>query len=163
MACTGLKQQLKVRFDQRELSRLPKEKWTVTYRGWTPGPKVWWIFQTLCPPRFKSTQILVDSEAQIPLGEHATMRQVIAKIKTKQTLDKNNGEPPKTRRKDEYVVIQQMRTEGLTDKWMIWGTTQPSTDQQIDKLIEHSAQQEKFRDKVDQHFAKWSHGAKGMP
>lgn len=91
------------------------------------------------------------------------MRQVIAKIKTKQTLDKNNGEPPKTRRKDEYVVIQQMRTEGLTDKWMIWGTTQPSTDQQIDKLIEHSAQQEKFRDKVDQHFAKWSHGAKGMP
>lgn len=163
IACTGLKQQLKVRFDHRELSRLPKETWTVTYRGWTPGPNVWWIFQALCPPRFKATQILLDSEAQIPLGEHASLRQVVVKIKTKQTLDKNNGDPPKTTLKDEYVVVQVMRTEGLMDKWMIWGTTQPSSDKQIDNLIEDSAQQEKFSDKFDQQFAKWSDSTKGMP
>jgi len=163
IACTGLKRQLKVRLDHRELSRLPKEKWKVTYRGWTPSQKVWWIFQALCPAQFKSTQILVDSQAQIPLGEHATLRQVIAKIKTKQTLDKNDGQPPETILKDEYVVIQQLRTDGLADKWMIWGTTQPSTDRQIDNLLEVATHEEKFSDKFNEQMTKWSDSTRGMP
>lgn len=84
---------------------------------------------------FKSTRIIADRMGAIPVGKDGRIRQVIVKIRSEQTLDRGDGKPPETKDIDEYVIIQKMRIDGVEDKWMIWGTTSPSTPEQIEELF----------------------------
>lgn len=144
IACKGLQNALKTRLDQRRAVNGPEESWSIEYTGWTAGPvisttwrfeKISWLLQALIPPMFKSTRVITDRFGQLPFGRDARLRQVIVKIRSKQTLDKNDGTAPKTKDVEEYVVIQKMRIDGEDGEWMIWGTTQPSTEKQIDELF----------------------------
>lgn len=67
------------------------------------------------------------------------MRQSIVKIKSRQVFDKGDGNGEKTVDVTEYVVIQRLYGEGNEKKWMIWGTVQPSTKEEIDSLFEVQA------------------------
>lgn len=89
------------------------------------------------------------------------MRQVVAKIKTKQTLERGS-EHSQTVEREEYVVIQRVIMEGSDDKWMIWGTTEPASSEEIDKLLEEGASNTTFKDTFSQYFQKWSGNAPPM-
>lgn len=117
---------------------------------------------------FKAVRILIDSEAPIPIADHAYHRQIIARVRTKQTLEEpgklykaGTSAHSRTATLDEYVVIQRMIIEGKDEKWMIWGTTQPATLKQIDTLLEE-APTEKFRDRFSEQFQRWSGNAPSM-
>ncbi|KAK5086324.1 hypothetical protein LTR05_003492 [Lithohypha guttulata] len=139
ISCTGLKRSLQIRLDQRKAMKMPPETWDVEYRGLTNDDKLYWWITALIPPRFRSTQIITDRSAQLPVGTDSSARQVVVKIKTKQTLDKNDGKGPKTVNKDEYVVLQRLRFDGEEDDWQIWGTTSPSNEEDINAILSENA------------------------
>lgn len=141
IACRGLQNALRNRLDHRRAVNGPEESWTIKYKGWTPkSEKMPWLIQALMPASVKSTRVVVDRVGQIPIGKDSSMRQVIVKIRSEQTLDKNDGKGPKTRYVEEYVVIQKMKIEGEPGNWMIWGTTQPSSEEQIDEMFKAGKQ-----------------------
>lgn len=149
IACTGVQNALRSRLDHRRAVNGPEESWSIKYKGWTPSSeKTPWLMQALMPPMFKSTRIIADRMGQIPIGRDGRLRQVTVKIKSEQTLDKHDGTGPKTKYVEEYVVIQKMRIDGIEDRWMIWGTTQPSTESQIDEIFSKKASTPSFMDQV---------------
>lgn len=81
----------------------------------------------------------MDRQAQIPIGRGAKLRQVIVKIKSRQTLNKHDGKGEKTKDCTEYVVIQKMTIDNEEGEWMIWGTTEPTKGKKLDELLETSA------------------------
>lgn len=143
IACTGLQSALRARLDHRRARNAPEESWSIKYKGWTPN---WenraWILQALCPPQLKSTQILADRMGAVPIGREGSIRQVTVKIRGEQTLTKSDGSEPKTKYVEEYVVIQKMKSDGEEGNWMIWGTTQPSTDKEIDEMFSKDGKEE---------------------
>lgn len=150
IACTGLSRQLMIKLDHKQALKLPKEEWKIQYSGFTPGLKgsLSWLAHTLCPPWFRSTRILADRISPLPIGKNATLRQVIAEIKSYQTLDKKDGSPPKGQQKTEMVVMQKLRMDGEEDDWMIWGTIEPMTKEQVDEVLNSSKEGVGLMDQV---------------
>lgn len=106
--------------------------------------------EALIPPMFKSTRIMVDRTVPTGIGKDGTMRQVVVKIRGDQTLDKNDGTGPKTKYVEEYVVIQKMKIEGESGTWMIWGTTQPCTEKEMDEILSNTkASQGSIMDRLE--------------
>ena len=64
------------------------------------------------------------------------MRQVVVRVKSKQEFDKGDGKGVQVKDVTEHVVIQKTTGEGTDDRWMIWGTVQPSTKEDIDNIFE---------------------------
>lgn len=135
IACTGLKRQLQIRFDQRKAQKLPKEDLKIEYTGFN-SPKMPWLIHALIPGPFKGVQIVADRYAALPVGEDASLRQIFARIRSVQTLDKNDGRGPRRVPKTEIVVFQQMKIDGVEDDWMIWGTTEPTMGAKLDEFLD---------------------------
>lgn len=151
IACTGLQSALRARLDHRRAVNAPEESWSIKYKGWTPDYiDRFWLLQALMPPMFKSTRIIVDRTGELPIGKEGSIRQVTVKIRSEQTLDKGDGSGPKKRDVEEYVVIQKMQSDGEMGKWMIWGTTQPSTEKEIDTLFSRSKSELSMMDRFQQ-------------
>lgn len=151
IACTGLQSALRARLDHRRAVNAPEEAWSIKYKGWTPNYiNRHWLLQALMPPMFKSTRIVADRTGELPIGKDGSIRQVTVKIRSEQTLDKGDGSGPKTKDVEEYVVIQKMKSEGETGNWMIWGTTQPSTEKEIDELFSKSKSELSMMDRFQQ-------------
>lgn len=82
---------------------------------------------------------MADRYAALPIGNDGSLRQVFVRIKSKQTLDKHDGNGVKEVERSEIVVIQKMKIDGVEDDWMIWGTTEPSTGEKLDEVLDASA------------------------
>jgi len=137
IACTGLQRQLQIKLDHRKSLQSPPETWTIKYKGLLPASeKMPWLLQAFVPPWFKSTQILADRYAALPIGNDAALRQIFVRIKSKQTLDRNDGQGKKTVDRSEIVVIQKMKVDGEEDDWMIWGTIEPTTGEKLDEVLD---------------------------
>lgn len=134
IATSGLLQKQRMRLDQRKDAGLPKETWTVKYRGITLPRWVPWPLSLFIP--FQSTKVLADRAAPLPIGDQTKtrLRQMVVRIDTTQTLDKNNGQGPKTADITEYMVIQKLKLEGKPEDWMVWGTVRPSTVKEIETI-----------------------------
>jgi len=78
---------------------------------------------------------MADRYAQLPVGEDASLRQIFVRIRSKQTLDRNDGKGVKEVERSEIVVIQKMKMSGEEDDWMIWGTTEPTTGKKLDEVL----------------------------
>ena len=63
------------------------------------------------------------------------IRQCIVRIRSLQLLDKNDGSPPAQADLTEYIVMQQMNSDGLAPTWKLWGTTKPSTQVEMKELL----------------------------
>lgn len=95
---------------------------------------------------FSATKIVSDRVAPLPFGQNNLLRQCVVRIRTRQRLDRHDGTGPKTANLTEYVVLQRMRIEGQDEGWKIWGTTKPSTMEEIEKIMEASPTTPRFRD-----------------
>lgn len=148
-ACGGLSQKLQRRIDDRRQDKLPPQRWTVEYGTGLPFTKlsipittknlrgrVPWPFCNFIPLR--AVKPVSDNMISIPIGKESHIRQVICKIESTQTLDTPQKEGRlklQVKHFSEYVVIQQMNIDGQDRPWQIWGTVQPSSDKEIDKLM----------------------------
>lgn len=151
IACRGLQTALKNRLDHRRAVNGPPETWTIKYKGWTPEGmtlSTWsWLTQALMPRTLKSTRVVADRMGQIPIGKNSKIRQVTVKIRSIQTLNKNDGTGPKSKYVEEYVVIQKMKIDGEEEPvWKLWGTTQPSTEKEIDKMFNEKRELSPFQE-----------------
>lgn len=136
ITCSGLRRQLTVRLDQRRSAGAPNEKFDIQYTGAVlPDRRGMWIPNLILWPG-NSVVVVSDRQAPLPFGgQDANLRQVIARVRSKQTLRKEAqyGKPAetKTEQKTEYVVIQKMMIDGEEDEWKIWGTTEPTSEREI--------------------------------
>lgn len=136
IACMGLRRQLQIKLDRRRASESPNEVFSIKHRGLTPGSRTPWLIHVLTPPFFKSTRIIADRIAPIPMANDASIRQVVVEIKSKQWLQTTEGKPLKKGEKTELVVIQKLKVDGQEEDWKIWGTTKPSTKSEITALLD---------------------------
>lgn len=144
ISCTGLKRQSQKRVDQKRAdNKLRDMTWSVKFRGFTTDytGRGAWLLNTLIPPRFKSTQVLLDRCVVLPLGLSTKVRQTILRIKSTQTVDKNDGAGVQTVDKDELIVLQRMEMNGEVDHWRIWGTTKRPNRKQADQILQEFRQQ----------------------
>ena len=74
-----------------------------------------------------------DRMSSLPPLPDTTIRQIVVRLTTKQTLRKHKkeahyaGPPPKIMDCTEHIVLQQMRVAGKEKEWRIWGHTTPTT------------------------------------
>ena len=149
-ACGGLSQKLRKRIDARRHEKRPPQSWMVEYGTrlrilrWSVRlttfaglrRRVPWPLCNLIPLR--AVKPVSDVLVPIPIGKGSHVRQAICKIESTQSLqtpEKDGRRGVQVKHFSEYVVIQQMNIEGQDGPWMIWGTVQPSSDNEIDKLI----------------------------
>lgn len=156
IACTGVKRQATVRIANKKHTNAPGEQLSIRYKGLTFKKLRWWL-QMMIPPQFRSTQILVDRESPLPIGEGNTLRQVIVRLKSSQTLTQGSRGAQETFDKDEYVVIQTMNVNGEQSPWKIWGTVEGSTPKQIDQLFK-SASENGFWTRMKDQVTSWQAG-----
>lgn len=126
IACSGLENQQIGRLDRRRMMKEPTETWSVKYNGWVLPQRLLFTFQTLVPSWFKAIQVLSDREVQMPVGPGITLRQVVVRVDSEQTRDKKDGSEPMIRKLREYLVMQQITSEGKADDWRVWGTITPT-------------------------------------
>lgn len=70
------------------------------------------------------------------MGNDVYIRQCIVRIRSLQSLDKGDGGPPQQANLTEYLVMQQMNADGKAARWKIWGTTEPASRGEMEKLVE---------------------------
>ncbi len=154
MLCSGLSKNLNTIHRKHEANSLPQQSWkiiryTSPWRvpfGFAPSvripftsytlrlPLVPWPLNSLLPGT--QAKIVSDRVVPLPMGNHIYLRQCIVRIRSLQSLDKHDGNPPTVADLTEYLVMQQTkRDEDKPATWKMWGTTKPSTTQEMVEMI----------------------------
>lgn len=135
IACDGLLQASRTRIENRKRHGTD-ESWTLeNYRGITyPAFLEKWPLSALLP--FSSTRVVSDRLAPLPFPD-STFRQCTVRIKSVQSFQAADESKPKISSRVEYVVIQRLQMNGKDPGWRLWGTVDPSTMEEIDKLFEN--------------------------
>ena len=154
MLCSGLNRKLITTHRQHVASKLPNQSWKII-RYTSPWripfdfttsfrirftsytlflPLVPWPLTSLLPGT--QAKIMSDRVVPLPFGNNIYLRQCIVRIRSLQSLDKHDGNPPTVADLTEYLVMQQLkREEDEPPTWKMWGTTKPPTRQELEKMI----------------------------
>jgi hypothetical protein len=157
IACAGLLAQSTMRIDDWKRRELPPAKFDISYRGflvpnWVPG-----FLLPFIPNR--SIKAAADTMISTPFGgKDATVRQVVVRIRSRQSYQKIPKDGPVVKDHDEYVVIQKMIGDGLPKEWMIWGTIKPSDKKHIDRLLALSGMETSFSNIARNAMTNWGGG-----
>jgi hypothetical protein len=136
---------------------VPPANADISYKGflvpnWVPG-----FLLPFIPNR--SIKAASDVMISTPFGgKDAIIRQVVVRIRTRQSTLVQPGKPSVTKDYDEYVVIQKMTGQGLPGEWMIWGTIKPSDKKHIDRLLSLSGMDSSFSNIARNAMTNWSGG-----
>jgi hypothetical protein len=136
IACAGLMANIKSRLDAQKSTKKVRDTWSlVRYNGLRPPRWIPWPISSFIPNR--AIKVVHDIIAPLPIGgKDASIRQVVVRMKSRQSFNRQDGKGLQTKELTEYVVIQKMTADGLDKDWMIWGTVLPSTAEQIDSIFE---------------------------
>ena len=151
IACKGLAQSSQRRIDRRR-DRDSQSFHIMGYPGVKYPQFLRWPLLSLLP--FSATKIVSDKVAPLPFGKNNLLRQCVVRIRTRQRLDKFDGRGPKTAELTEYVVIQRLRIDGQDEGWKIWGTTKPSTRDEIEKIMGGGSTTPRLTDTLQGQFSK---------
>lgn len=151
IACKGLIQSSQRRIGQRPLGEA-HSFYIMEYTGITYPQFLRWPLLSFLP--FSSTKIVSDKVAPLPFGKNNLLRQCVVRLRSRQRLDNYDGKGPKIADMTEYVVIQKMRIDDEDEGWKIWGTTKPSTMEDIEKIMEGSSTTPRLRDTVQGQFSR---------
>lgn len=143
IACRGLIQSSQQRIGKRRAGETHSFH-IMQYLGVQYPQFLRWPLLSILP--FSATKIVSDKVAPLPFGKNNLLRQCVVRIRTRQTLDRQDGTGPKTADLTEYVVLQRMRIEEQDEGWKIWGTTKPSTAEEIEKIMGANSTTPRFRD-----------------
>ena len=89
------------------------------------------------------------------------MRQVVVRIRSRQLLDARDGKGPKVRDLTEYVVMQRSKIDGVEKGWQLWGTTKPSTTEEIEAMLGQENKKLSFRDRIEHMGGNMMSGSTG--
>ena len=151
IACKGLVQSSQRRIGQRKHGDSHSFH-IMEYLGMKYPQFLRWPLLSLLP--FSAIHIVSDKVSPLPFGKDNLIRQCIVRIRSRQRLDRHDGTGPKIAEMTEYVVIQRMRIDGQDEGWKIWGTTKPSTWEDIEKLMGGSSTTPRLRDTLQGQFSK---------
>jgi hypothetical protein len=143
IACRGLIQSSQQRISKRRVAE-PHSFHIMQYLGIQYPLFLRWPLLSLVP--FSATKVVSDRVAPLPFGNNNLLRQCVVRIRTRQRLDRHDGTGPKTADLTEYVVLQRMRIQGQDEGWKMWGTTKPSTTEEIEKIMGANPTTSRFRD-----------------
>lgn len=137
-ACSGLSATSKNHVDK--MSKLSVgDAWfkLLRYNGFNyPQKRLMWLIQPILPRN--AAKVVSDRASQIPIGTDSWMRQAVVRISSYQWLG-TKDKKPRGGLQTEYVVIQQTKISGTEGDWKIWGTIEPSSVAEIDKIIDGHA------------------------
>lgn len=138
IACSGLSATVRSKIAVAKKRKNPKAVWSIKrYNGIRLPKWVIWPFSSVIP--FRAIKVMSDQVMPVPLGgKEATWRQTVVRIKSRQTLDRGDGNGVQTKDLTEHVLIQNITGEGMNKGWMIWGTGKPSTQELIDAILEQT-------------------------
>lgn len=145
IACRGLIQSSERRIGQRRDGDAHSFQ-IMQYIGVKYPQVLRWPLLSFLP--FSATKIVSDKIAPLPFGKNNLLRQCVVRVRTRQRLDRHDGIGPRIADLSEYVVLQRMRIEEQDEGWKLWGTTQPSTREEIDRIVRGSPTTPRFRDTV---------------
>jgi protein MBA1 len=151
IACKGLIQSSQRRIGQRSQGESHSFH-IMEYMGIRYPQFLRWPLLSFLP--FSATKIVSDKVAPLPFGKNNLLRQCVVRIRTRQRLDRHDGADPKIAELTEYVVIQRMRLEGQDGGWKIWGTTKPSTMEEIEKIMGGTSTIPRLRDTLQGQFSR---------
>ena len=143
IACKGLIQQSQRSIAGRRDSTAQKFS-IVGYKGIQYPQFLRWPLLSILP--FNATKIVSDKLAPLPFGQNNLLRQVVVRISSRQQLQTTDTPVGKTADLTEYVVIQRMRMDGVDEGWKLWGTTKPSTLQEIEQTLGGTSTTPRFVD-----------------
>lgn len=147
LLCAGLANTIQSRIKLHNESMSPPESWKIV-RYTSPirlkftSPYLLYLYPFI---PFTQAKIMSDRVVPFPVGQNIYLRQCIVRICSRQSLDKKDGNPPAQANLTEYIVMQQMnRDPGEPVKWKLWGTTKPTSRQEMEKLVDVTGGEEKM-------------------
>lgn len=137
IVCSGLAAKSKAQITHRVEGNAPPQSWKIIrYTSFIRPPFFLrlfpWPLTSLIPG--SHAKIVSDRVAPFPFGD-IFIRQCVVRIRSLQALDRGDGTPPSQAKLTEYLVIQQMRIEGQTPTWKIWGTTKATSKEAMERLV----------------------------
>ena len=155
IACKGLVESSERRIGKRR----PGQDMSfvlMAYLGMRYPQFLGWPLLSMLP--FSATKIVSDKVSPLPFGKGNLIRQCVVRIRSRQKLDAYDGKGPKIAEVTEFVLIQRMRIDEQDEGWKIWGTTRPSTREEIEKQLGSSlgssSKTPRFMDTLQGQFSK---------
>ena len=138
IACSSLSASARSKIAVAKKRKAPMPVWAIKRYNGIRLPKWFiWPFSSMIP--FRAIKVMSDQVMSVPLGgKEATWRQIVVRIKSRQTLDRGDGKGVQTRDLTEHVLIQNIMGDGMNKGWMIWGTGDPSDKDSIDDILEQT-------------------------
>lgn len=135
IACEGLTAQARARIGRRRTYARSEEPWEIVkylgidYPSWLNN----WPISVLLPNA--SLRVVEDKINPLPLA-NSYMRQCTVRIKSLQHYLPADTEEALLMIHTDYIIIQKMTIRGEDSPWMLWGTVEPSTMAEINKLLD---------------------------
>jgi hypothetical protein len=134
ICCQGLVEAADKRIQQRKKTPHTLEPWTLNHYSGAQYPT--WLMRWPLTPMLPNAACRVMSDKVSPLPFPDTyIRQCVVRIRSVQTYHMADAEYSQTGRHEENVVIQRITLRGEVGDWKIWGTTDPSTGEELDNLM----------------------------
>ncbi|KIX05126.1 uncharacterized protein Z518_05998 [Rhinocladiella mackenziei CBS 650.93] len=151
VACSGLLSKAAARIEMRKQFRAKDEFWTIRrYQGIKyPVLLEKWPISVFLPAA--STRVVSDRIVELPFP-NSSLRQCTVRIRTIQEVGYANEKDLKLLPCTEYVVIQKMVYKGEAGPWKMWGTVEPSTMEEIDKLLDGKQEGTSMTDRLKEKF-----------
>ena len=134
LACEGLVQHARTRVGRRRSYGRLHEPWAIVkylgirYPAWLQT----WPISTFLPRA--TTRVVSDKIIPLPMAE-SYVRQCTVRINSLQKYIRADETRELLMIHTDYVVIQKLTVKGEEMPWMMWGTVEPSTMEQIDALL----------------------------
>ncbi|KAJ6032299.1 hypothetical protein N7540_003031 [Penicillium herquei] len=104
-----------------QIDRRPKNQkvsWKLV--KWLRGPSTY----------FTGIRVMSDRGTQLPVFPNSGIRQIVFRMTSLQSMSKNTPlspeAPAKEQNCEEYIVIQEIRWNGSSTGWRVWGYTKPT-------------------------------------
>lgn len=139
LLCSGIAAKAKSQINYRAHLDAPPQSWKIVRYTSIIRPPFFlrlfpWPLTSLLPG--SHAKIVSDRATPFPFGDDLYIRQCVVRIRSLQSLDRGDGNPPSQENLTEYLVMQQLPIDGRAPSWKIWGTTQPTTAEEMEKLVE---------------------------
>ncbi|KAI1612696.1 hypothetical protein EDD37DRAFT_317603 [Exophiala viscosa] len=151
IACTGLLNSAKSRIQRRKRLRA-KEEWNLRKYIGINYPRFLqkWPLSALLPGA--SVRVIQDRLAPLPFP-NSSFRQCTVRIDSVQVAKTASMSQRQFFNITEYVVIQKLTLHGKEQDWKLWGTVEPSTMEDIDKIMGSSATSETLATRLRDNFS----------
>ncbi|KAK4937013.1 hypothetical protein LTR10_022262 [Elasticomyces elasticus] len=151
IACTGLVNSAKSRIQRRKRMRVREEWGLRKYMGINyPRFLQKWPLSALLPGA--GVKVIQDRLAPLPFP-NSSFRQCTVRIDSVQLAKTASMSGNEFFNVTEYVVIQKLTLHGKEQQWKLWGTVEPSTMEDIDKLMGSTATSETLASRLRDNFS----------